>query len=211
MGRKRVRQHVNPLKRRYLEPIELPDWSSVFPDPERPLWLDVGCARGRFLLEMARLYPQWNFLGLEIRSALVAEALARRDREGLWNLHYLYANALVHLDPILVSLPSGAVRRVSFLFPDPWPKKRHLKRRVIQQATVGVLARHLPPGARVYLATDVEAVAQDACQAFAAHGAFEREGGWWESFPFPVVSEREVSVRRLGRRVWRAVFRRREG
>lgn len=63
----RVRQHVNPLKSRFQAPAKPPDWSEVYADPSLPLVLDIGCAAGRFLLEMAERLPGHNCLGLDIR------------------------------------------------------------------------------------------------------------------------------------------------
>ena len=67
----RVRQHVNPLGIKYRDPIALPDWSKLYADPTQPVHLDIGSARGQFLLGMAQDYPEWNFLGFEIREPLV--------------------------------------------------------------------------------------------------------------------------------------------
>ena len=62
-----MRQHINPLKSRFQTPAEAPDWNEVYADPSLPLILDIGCAAGRFLLEMAEQFPEYNFLGLDIR------------------------------------------------------------------------------------------------------------------------------------------------
>ena len=71
MGRVRVRQHVNPLSQKYSSVIEAPDWAKIYRNPQQPLHLDIGCARGKFLLQIAQIQPDINFLGVEIREALV--------------------------------------------------------------------------------------------------------------------------------------------
>lgn len=76
MPRVRVRQHVNPLSKKYQTPVSPPDWTQVYAQATQPLHLDIGCARGEFLLRMATLQPDWNFLGLEIRESLVEQANA---------------------------------------------------------------------------------------------------------------------------------------
>ena len=69
-----MRQHVNPLSRFFQLPLELPEPHELFEHPSRPLHLDIGSARGKFLLSMASCKPEWNFLGVEIRRPLVITA-----------------------------------------------------------------------------------------------------------------------------------------
>ena len=136
----RVRQHVNPLSDKYQTPTPPPDWQNIYASLDRPLHLDIGCARGQFVWEMAAQYPDWNFLGLEIRQPLVDRANEICQELGLTNVHFLFCNANNSVEPILASLPTGAFQRVSIQFPDPWFKKRHQKRRVVQPELVAVLA-----------------------------------------------------------------------
>ncbi len=139
MVRVRVRQHVNPLSYKYCSPLTPPDWSEIYLRPTQPLHLDIGCARGRFLLKMASIHPQINFLGTEIRQALVKEANQERDRLQLHNLHFLFCNINVSLSLLLESLPPGVLKFVSIQFPDPWFKNRHSKRRVVQYELVSLV------------------------------------------------------------------------
>ena len=88
MARVRVRQHVNPLSAKYSQPIILPKWYTVYSSPDQPLHLDIGCGRGKFLLNMAPLYPKMNFLGIEIREPLVIEANQQCDRLQLPNVSF---------------------------------------------------------------------------------------------------------------------------
>ena len=90
MTKVRVRQHVNPLSKKYQTPVSPPDWTKVYAQTTQPLHLDIGCARGEFLFEMARLQPDWNFLGLEIREPLVDKAQALVSELGLSNLHFYF-------------------------------------------------------------------------------------------------------------------------
>ncbi|WP_448561047.1 tRNA (guanosine(46)-N7)-methyltransferase TrmB [Trichothermofontia sp.] len=218
MAAVRVRQHVNPLSQRYQQPLALPDWSTVFADPTRPLWLDIGCGRGYFVQQMAQLehdapvetQRKRNFLGLEIREPLVEQANTRRDALHLTNLHYLFYNANVGLRALLDSLPVGVLRTVSVQFPDPWFKKRHQKRRVVQPQLVADLADILVPGGEVFLQSDIEAVAQEMCDRFLEHPAFERQGPLWlPDNPLPVMTERERSTLARGEPVYRVQLRRR--
>nr|AAB08476.1 putative protein [Synechococcus elongatus PCC 7942 = FACHB-805] len=207
MARVRVRQHVNPLSQKFQVVTTWPDWQQVYADCDRPLHLDIGCARGRFLLAMATRQPEWNYLGLEIREPLVDEANAiARERE-LTNLYYHFSNANLDLEPLLRSLPTGILQRVSIQFPDPWFKKRHQKRRVVQPELVQALATALPAGAEVFLQSDVLEVQAEMCEHFAAEPRFQRTClDWLPENPLPVPTEREIAVQNKQLPVYRALF-----
>ena len=146
MPKVRVRQHVNPLSKKYQTPVQPPNWENVYAQPAQPLHLDIGCARGEFLLSMATLHPNWNFLGLEIREPLVEQANAKVSELGLSNLHYLFCNVNNSLKPLLETFRVGRLQRVTIQFPDPWFKKRQVKRRVVQPELIDTLAAYLIDG-----------------------------------------------------------------
>lgn len=208
MPKVRVRQHVNPLSKKYQTPVQPPPWEDIYAQPAQPLHLDIGCARGEFLLSMATLQPHWNFLGLEIREPLIEQANAKVSELGLRNLYYLFANVNNSLKPLLESFKGGTLRRVTLQFPDPWFKKRQAKRRVVQPELVDTLATYLIDGGEVFLQSDVEAVAVEMCDRFEAHPAFQKQGTalWLANNPLPVPTEREVSTLSRGEPVYRALF-----
>src|SRR5687768_11046624 len=105
MARVRVHQHVNPLSPYYTQEPTAIDLAACFADPSLPLHLDIGCARGRFILRMAEIEQMWNFLGVEIREPLVVEANEIARVRNLGNLHYEFCNAMVWLDRLLADLP----------------------------------------------------------------------------------------------------------
>ncbi len=207
-----VRQHVNPLSRLHQQPHPLPGLCELFDRPEQPLHLDIGSARGRFLLAMAPLHPDWNFLGLEIRRPLVEAA--ERDRGALADarLRFLYGNANVSLPSWLQALPAGRLQRVTIQFPDPWFKLRHHKRRVLQPALLRALAGALAEGGELFLQSDVVAVIDPMVQLIEANGCFTRPEGdgrpWLAANPLPVPTERERQVQELNRPVFRVLYRR---
>ena len=211
MPKVRVRQHVNPLSKKYQTPVQPPNWENVYAQPAQPLHLDIGCARGEFLLSMATLHPNWNFLGLEIREPLVEQANAKVSELGLSNLHYLFCNVNNSLKPLLETFRVGRLQRVTIQFPDPWFKKRQVKRRVVQPELIDTLAAYLIDGGEVFLQSDVEAVAVQMCDRFEAHPAFQKQGAqtWLATNPLPVPTEREVSTLSHGEPVYRALFIRR--
>lgn len=203
----RVRQHVNPLSAAYQRPIELPDWSALYDKVDRPLHVDIGCARGQFLLDIAQQQPDWNFLGLEIREPLVHQANEFRQALGLTNLYFLFCNANVSLGQIAQTWPTQRVDRVSIQFPDPWFKKRHQKRRVVQPELVADLAEYLVSDGIVFLQSDVEDVAQEMCDRFSEHPAFQRSSeDWLPENPLGVSTEREDLTLSRGDAVYRAIF-----
>ncbi len=205
----RVREHVNPLSRKYQTPTAPPDWSQVFEDESHPLHLDIGCGRGVFLLKMAEQEPDWNYLGLEIREPIVDQALEWRDEAGLKNLHYIFCNVSNSLHPILASLTPGTLARVSIQFPDPWFKRKHQKRRVVQPEMVATLAEFINPGGIVFLQSDILEVAKKMVDRFAESPHFDRESSdWLPDNPMPIPTERELMMMSYGDSIYRAIFRR---
>ena len=212
MPKVRVRQHVNPLSNKYQTPLSPPNWTDIYAQPTQPLHLDIGCARGEFVLSMAQLQPHWNFLGVEIRQPLVEQANAKVAQLGLSNLHYLFGNINNSLMPLLDSFALGILQRVTIQFPDPWFKKRQAKRRVVQPELVETLATYLTGGGVVFLQSDVEEVAVEMCDRFSSHPAFQRQGNdtWLSTNPLPIATERELYTLSHGEPVYRALFVRRQ-
>jgi tRNA (guanine-N7-)-methyltransferase len=174
----------------------MPAWETIYEDLGRSLHLDIGCARGRFVLEMAKQYPEMNFLGVEIRRSLVADASEIRDQLGLKNLHYLFANINVSLKTLLESFPQNSLKWVTIQFPDPWFKKRHQKRRVVQSSLVKLFASDLPKEVNIVLQSDVEEVALEMRERFLENPRFQvlHEQQWLETSPFLVATEREIAT-----------------
>ncbi len=208
--RARVREHVNPLAKKYSVAIAPPVWTEVYADWSKPLSLDIGSARGRYILQMAQLKPDWNFLGLEIREPLVDRCNEVRDELGLKNLHYIFCNANVSLAGLLTK---GSLHEVTIQFPDPWFKRRQQKRRAVQPELVATLAELLVPNADVFLQSDVLEVAEDMRQHFDANDNFINLAGAGNFaddsiFPEHIPTERESSVISQGLPVYRAYFKR---
>ncbi|AFY45700.1 tRNA (guanosine(46)-N7)-methyltransferase TrmB [Nostoc sp. PCC 7107] len=208
MAAVRVRQHVNPLAQKYRTPVNPLEWEKIYAQPNQPLHLDIGCAKGRFVLQMAQVEPNWNFLGLEIRESLVVEANQLRSELGLTNLYYLYGNANNSLQSLLSGLTPGILQRVTIQFPDPWFKNRHAKRRVVQPKLVAELAQYLAVGGVVFLQSDMKFVAVEMCDRFAENSAFARFGTdeWLTENPLAVPTEREIFTQNKGEPIYRALF-----
>ncbi len=209
MPRIKVRQHVNPLSIIYQESLIPPDWSAIYADLSAPIHLDIGCAWGRFLLQLAQHDRSWNYLGIEIREALVIHANQKRDELGSNNLGYVFGNINTSLATLLASLPPDKLQRVSIQYPDPCFKNKHAKRRIVQPALVNDIAHYLPSGSEIFLQSDLEWVAQEMCDRFSENSAFWRtQTDWLEPNPLGIPTEREVATLSKGLPVHRAIYRR---
>ena len=206
MPRVRVHQHVNPLSPFYRQSPKPIDIESVFAEPDRPLLLDIGCARGRFVLRMAEAEPGWNYLGVEIRHQLVDEANRIADEEDLTNLHYAFCNAMLWLGRLVENLPEGILQAVTIQFPDPWFKKKHAKRRMVNDEMVDTIASHLAPGGRVFVQTDIGFLAEEMFELFRTDKRFSETP--IAGNPFPVRTEREKAVEDKDLPVYRAMWER---
>jgi tRNA (guanine-N7-)-methyltransferase len=192
MPRVRIHQHVNPLAPYYRQPVEPIEVEKIFADPALPLHLDIGCARGRFILKMAAAGPRWNFLGVEIREPLVDEANRIGAENGLRNLHYEFCNAMLLLDKLLEKLPPGLLQTVTIQFPDPWFKKKHAKRRMVNKELVETVADRLADGGQIFVQTDIEFLAEEMFALLRADRRLREEEV--STNPFPVKTEREMAV-----------------
>jgi tRNA (guanine-N7-)-methyltransferase len=207
-----VRQHVNPLSSFHQLPRTLPAPPDLFAAAALPLHLDIGSARGRFLLALARTDPQRNHLGVEIRRPLVEAAEADRQAEALPNLRFLFCNATINLQEWLVALPSGLLDLVTIQFPDPWFKLKHRKRQVLQPPLLAAIATALAPGRQLFLQSDVLGAIGPMVALVEASGCFERPEAdarpWRADNPLGVPTERESYVLSQGLPVYRVLYER---
>lgn len=125
--------------------------ATLFPDPSRPLELDVGCGDGTFLLQMAAHYPERNFLGIERLSGRIRKICKRAARGGLANVRVVHLESAYTLSWLLTA---ACASRVHLLFPDPWPKKRHAFHRFVHPDNLAGIHRVLAAGAPFLFKTD---------------------------------------------------------
>lgn len=123
----------------------------------RPLEIDVGCHKGLFLAEMAALYPDRNFLGIERQAERVERTNRKVQRLEMRNAAVICGEG----HETLRALPSDVADHIHVLFPDPWPKRRHHIRRLIQPSFIETCLRLLKPGGILRLVTDDEPYARD--------------------------------------------------
>ena len=151
-----MRQHVNPLSRNFNEIKKIPSLIEMFGDPKLNLHLDIGCASGEFLFDLALVNTSWNYLGIEIREKLVKTAKFKVSEREIKNLYFVFGNANNILNDIRSEFIIKNVKSISFNFPDPWFKKRHHKRRVIQPEFINFLSNSLQKGSLIFIKTDVK-------------------------------------------------------
>ncbi len=203
---RRVRHHVNPLRSSFwardaLATLELPSGGDVE--------AELGCADARFLFERAPHHPHIHFLGLEIREPLVDEVNKKAREAGLANLRAVFCNINVDL-PTLV--PDASLARVFINFPDPWFKRRHQRRRLMNDELVDVLHRKLRSGGELFFQSDVFDLALDAMAVLEeAPDRFANVAEPWSFVrenPYGAKSLREVRCEERGMRIWRMCYRR---
>ncbi len=151
-----MRQHVNPLSRYFNEIERIPSLTKMFDDSKLNLHLDIGCAAGEFLFDLALVNTSWNYLGIEIRERLVKTAKSKVLERDIKNLYFTFGNANNILDDIQSKFIIKNVKSISFNFPDPWFKKKHHKRRVIQPEFINILSNLLQKGSLIFIKTDVK-------------------------------------------------------
>ena len=151
-----MRQHVNPLSKNFDEIEKIPSLIEMFDDSKLNLHLDIGCAAGEYLFDLALENTNWNYLGIEIRERLVNTAkLKVRDKQ-IKNLFFVFGNAYNILNNYHSKFLINNLKSISFNFPDPWFKKRHHKRRVIQPEFINILSNLMKKESIIYVKTDVK-------------------------------------------------------
>lgn len=174
--------------------------------------VEIGFGNGDNLVEYARQSPDRDFIGIEVHRAGVGHALLQAKELGLSNLKVICHDAVEVLEK---RLTDSSLSEVLILFPDPWHKKRHHKRRLIQSPFVELLARKIKPGGLLQLATDWEPYALQMREVIGENPSFsnrsEEQGGCDGFVPRPAwraLTRFEKRGQRLGHGVWDLSFRR---
>ena len=156
------------------------DPQTLFPSQPAAVWLEIGFGGGEHLAALAEQHPGVGFIGCEVFENGVVKLLGEIDRRRLTNVR-LYPN---DTRPLLAALPPRSIGRVFVLFPDPWPKARHHKRRLIAPATLDRFADIMTDGAELRLATDDPSYLAWMLEYTTAHPAFawtaQRAADWRE-------------------------------
>ena len=173
----------------------------------RPRILEIGCGMGETTAAIAAAHPQNDYLGIEVHTPGVGSLLKEIALRELANLRVVQHDAV---EVVRDMLPAGALAGIHIYFPDPWPKKRHHKRRLIQPPFVALLASRLAPGGYFHCATDWEEYAEQMLAVLAAEPLLENTAAGFAPRPdYRPLTKFEQRGQRLGHGVWDVIFKRR--
>mgnify|MGYP001252395462 FL=1 len=205
-----MRQHVNPLSQFFQLPLSLPSKNVLFKKSHYPIHLDIGSAKGEFLIELATKYPDWNFVGLEIREPLVSLCEKKRRKLELTNLKFLFCNVNVSLDEWLSDLDFGQLKRVSIQFPDPWFKRKHFKRRVLKTNILNSIAKAMSKDGEIFIQSDIFKLIEYMTNTIDKNRYFTRKNvGDLRSIdknPYNVMTDREIFSLKKNLLIYRVMY-----
>ncbi|HSC68071.1 MAG TPA: tRNA (guanosine(46)-N7)-methyltransferase TrmB [Cellvibrio sp.] len=173
-----------------------------------PLVLEIGFGMGDSLLEMARNEPEKNFIGIEVHPPGVGRLINQAGQEYLTNLRVYMADAM---DVLEDCIPDGSIDRLQLYFPDPWHKKKHHKRRILQSAFVQKVRPKITPGGIFHMATDWQAYAEHMLEVMQDAPGFTNASAEADYAPRPdyrPITKFEKRGERLGHGVWDLMFKR---
>jgi tRNA (guanine-N7-)-methyltransferase len=180
------------------------DFEQVF-GRRAPTILEIGFGMGETTARIARAHPENNYLGIEVHTPGVGSLLKRIAEDGLTNLRLVQHDAVEVLEHMIAP---ASLAGAHIFFPDPWPKKRHHKRRLIQPGFVALLASRLAPGAYLHAATDWQEYAEQILAVFAAEPALANTAPGFALRPdYRPLTKFESRGLKLGHGVWDIVFR----
>lgn len=199
---------IEELGARFLIPYQAEplDFAAVF-GRAAPTVFEIGFGMGEASAHIAQLMPQKNFLACEVHPPGVGALLKRIGEMALENIRIVQHDAVEVLQHMI---PPGALDGVHVFFPDPWHKKRHHKRRLIQPPLVALLASRVAPGGYVHCATDWEEYAVQMLEVLGAEPSLENTASGFAPRPdYRPLTKFENRGLKLGHGVWDVVFRKR--
>lgn len=183
------------------------DQAEVF-GREAPLVFEIGFGMGHSLAEMAKAQPDKNFIGVEVHTPGVAKLMMLCKEAGVENVRIYECDAI---DVLEQCVGENSIDRFQLYFPDPWHKKKHHKRRIVQPAFIESMARFIKPGGTMHFATDWENYAEHMMQVVSASPLYSNDAGSGEYSPRPdwrPYTKFERRGQRLGHGVWDLLFTR---
>jgi tRNA (guanine-N7-)-methyltransferase len=205
-GQQRALAELGPRYLLPFEPVQPLDWATHF-GRQAPRVLEIGFGMGDATAQIAAALPGTDFIGIEVHVPGVGALLKRIGEEGLSNLRLIQHDAVEVLQQMVAP---ASLDGVHIFFPDPWHKKRHNKRRLIQPAFVALLASRLAPGGYVHCATDWQPYAEQMLEVLAAEPALANTAATYAPRPaYRPLTKFENRGLKLGHGVWDLVFTRR--
>lgn len=182
----------------------VPEWDTVF-GRVAPRFLEIGFGMGGATAEIARNHPGNDYLGIEVHRPGVGNLLKLIEQEQLTNLRLISHDAV---DVVTQMIAPDSLDGILIFFPDPWHKKRHHKRRLIQPEFVRMLASRLKPGGTIHCATDWENYAEQMLEVLSAEVSLENTASEYALRPaYRPQTKFEARGLKLGHGVWDLVFR----
>lgn len=176
------------------------DPRALFPDADRII-VEIGYGGGEHLALEASRHPNTGYIGCEVFTGGIGKMVQAIAAQELRNIRLFTDDAL----KLLVQLPDASLDEVYLLYPDPWPKTRHHKRRFVSETTLTELARVIRPGGLFHFATDIEDYANWTLAHIVRAPLFrfapEKPGGWHEPYPGWEATRYEQKARREGRMI----------
>ena len=148
----------------------IPD--SFLGDPECPLIIDIGFGNGDLLVSLANQHTQTQFVGIEVYDAGIGHCLKLIDERNLKNLKIISGDAV---EVLKFGMADASISEINLLFPDPWPKKRHHKRRIINDGFIQLISKKLMPNGLVNISTDWENYAEQIDGLFSVSRDFKKK------------------------------------
>ncbi len=168
----------------------------------QPVVLEIGFGNGDSLVQQALENPSMNFLGIEVHEPGVGHCLLKADASGLTNIKLIKRDAI---EVLTHQVPTASLQRINIYFPDPWPKKRHHKRRLIQQPFLNLINDRLKAGGTLHIATDWANYAEHIDEVLADSALFRcderREHDGEEPLDRPETKFERRGLRK-GHRIW---------
>lgn len=172
-----------------------------------PKILEIGFGMGETTAAIALAHPENDYLGVEVHAPGVGALLKRIDAGGITNVRIIRHDAVAVLENMIAP---GSLAGAHVFFPDPWPKKKHHKRRLVQPPFIALLASRIVPGGYLHLATDWEQYAEQMLEVLGAEPLLENTApGYAERPSSRPLTKFENRGLKLGHGVWDLVFRRR--
>jgi tRNA (guanine-N7-)-methyltransferase len=168
-----------------------------------PLEIEIGSGKARFLIESARAHPDRNFLGVERSLSYYRICRERVARSGLSNARVLRSDGRIFVE---TALAPASVRAFHIYFPDPWPKKKQKKRRLLDGIFLELASSRLEPGGLLRITTDHSDYGAGLGALVQTVPSLERLD--WDALPAPPPTHYELKYLREGRAIWRLLLRR---
>jgi tRNA (guanine-N7-)-methyltransferase len=207
---------LSPAQNRALETL-MPRWGVPVPQNglldfktlfgrEAPVALEIGFGMGESTVTIAQALPEVDFLALDVHPPGVGNLLKRIEEEGVTNIRVMRHDAVEVVEQWIAP---GSLSRIHIFFPDPWPKARHHKRRLVQSPFIQSLAQRLKPGGVMHLATDWENYAEQMLEVLSAEPLLKNQAEGYSPRPdYRPLTKFEQRGLRLGHGVWDLLFER---